>query len=43
MNRYDIEKSMERSRRMFAILRGVVIAFILLFTIFGIGATVLEQ
>lgn len=28
MNRYDIEKSMERSRRMFAILRGVVIAFI---------------
>lgn len=28
MNRYDIEKSMERSRRKFAILQGVVIAFI---------------
>lgn len=28
MNRYDIEKRMERSRRKFAILQGVVIAFI---------------
>lgn len=28
MNRYDIEKSMERSRRMFAIFQGIVIAFI---------------
>lgn len=28
MNKYDIEKRMERSRRMFAILQGVVIAFI---------------
>ena len=28
MNRYDIEKRMERSRRNFAILQGVVIAFI---------------
>lgn len=28
MNRYDIEKRMERSRRKFAILKGVVIAFI---------------
>lgn len=28
MNRYNIEKRMERSRRKFAILQGVVIAFI---------------
>nr|DAM37786.1 MAG TPA: hypothetical protein [Caudoviricetes sp.] len=28
MNRYDIEKRMERSRRKFVILQGVVIAFI---------------
>ena len=28
MNRYDIEKRMERSRRKFAILQGVAIAFI---------------
>lgn len=28
MNRYDIEKRMERSRRKFAILQGVIIAFI---------------
>lgn len=28
MNRYDIEKSMERSRRKFAIFQGIVIAFI---------------
>ena len=28
MNKYDIEKSMERSRMKFAILQGVVIAFI---------------
>ena len=28
MNRYDIEKRMERSRRMFAIFQGIVIAFI---------------
>lgn len=28
MNRYDIEKRMERSRRKFAIIQGVVIAFI---------------
>lgn len=28
MNRYDIEKRMERSRRKFAILQGVVITFI---------------
>lgn len=28
MNRYDIEKRIERSRRKFAILQGVAIAFI---------------
>lgn len=28
MNRYDIEKRMERSRRRFAIFQGIVIAFI---------------
>lgn len=28
MNRYDIEKRMERSRRMFVIFQGIVIAFI---------------
>lgn len=28
MNRYDIEKKMERSRRMFAIFYGIVIVFI---------------
>lgn len=28
MNRYDIEKRMERSRRKFAIFQGIVIAFI---------------
>lgn len=28
MNRYDIEKSVEKSRRKIAILQGVVIAFI---------------
>lgn len=28
MNGYDIEKRMERSRRKFALLQGVVIAFI---------------
>ena len=28
MNRYEIEKSMERSRRMFAIFQGIVISFI---------------
>lgn len=28
MNRYDIEKRMERSRRMFTIFQGIVIAFI---------------
>lgn len=28
MDRYEIEKRMERSRRMFAIFHGIVIAFI---------------
>lgn len=28
MNRYEIEKSMRRNRRMFAIFQGIVIAFI---------------
>ena len=36
MNRYEIEKSMERSRRMFAILQCVVIAFIVIVAVSSI-------
>lgn len=36
MNRYDIEKRMERNRRKFAILQGVVIAFIVAVAVLSI-------
>lgn len=40
MNRYDIEKSMERSRRMFAIFQGIVIAFIVIVVVSSIVLSV---
>ena len=40
MNRYDIEKSMERSRRKFAILQGVVIAFIAVTAVSSIALSI---
>ena len=36
MNRYDIEKRMERSRRMFAIFQEIVIAFIAIVSVSSI-------
>lgn len=36
MNRYGIEKSMERSRRRFAIFQGIVIAFIAIIAVSSI-------
>lgn len=36
MNRYDIEKRMERSRRMFAIFQGIVIASIAIIAVSSI-------
>lgn len=36
MNRYDIEKRMERSRRRFAIFQGIVIAFIAIIAVSSI-------
>lgn len=40
MNRYDIEKSMGRSRRRFAILQGVVIAFIAITAVSSIALSI---
>ena len=40
MNRYDIEKRMERSRRKFAILQGVVIAFIAVAVVSSIALSI---
>lgn len=40
MNGYDIEKRMERSRRKFAILQGIVIAFIAITAISSIVLSV---
>lgn len=40
MNGYDIEKRMERSRRKFAILQGVVIAFIAIIAVLSIVLSV---
>lgn len=40
MNRYDIEKRMERSRRKFAILQGVVIAFIAVAAVSSIALSI---
>lgn len=40
MNRYDIEKSMERSRRKFAILQGVVIVFIAVVAVSSIALSI---
>lgn len=40
MNKYDIEKMMERSRRRFAILQGVVIAFIAVVAVSSIALSV---
>ena len=40
MNRYDIEKMMERSRRKFAILQGVVIAFIAIVAVSSIALSI---
>lgn len=40
MNRYDIEKRMERSRRKFAILQVVVIAFIAVVAVSSIALSI---
>lgn len=40
MNRYDIEKRMERSRRKFAILQVVVIAFIAVAAVSSIALSI---
>lgn len=40
MNRYEIEKSMERSRRKFAILQGVVISFIAVAAVSSIALSI---
>lgn len=40
MNRYDIEKSMKRSCRKFAILQGVVIAFIAIVAVSSIALSI---
>lgn len=40
MNRYDIEKRMERSRRRFAIFQGIVIAFIAIVAVSSIVLSV---
>ena len=40
MNRYDIEKRMERSSRKFAILQGVVIAFIAVAAVSSIALSI---
>lgn len=40
MNKYDIEKRMERSRRKFAILQGAVIAFIAIVAVSSIALSI---
>lgn len=40
INKYDIEKRMERSRRKFAILQGVVIAFIAIVAVSSIALSI---
>lgn len=40
MNKYEIEKRMERSRRKFAILQGVVIAFIVVTAVSSIALSI---
>ena len=40
MNRYDIEKRMERNRRKFAILQGVVIVFIAIAAVSSIALSI---
>ena len=40
MNRYDIEKRMEKSRRMFAIFQAIVIAFIAIVAVSSIALSI---